>query len=97
MKRNDDWFVYIIECKNNSFYTGISKNVKRRFFEHQFVDKKASKYCLRLRPLKLRYVSVNFTNRSDASKEEYRIRKLSRNKKLLLISEKQNERTSQNP
>ena len=96
MKRNNDWFVYIIECKNNSLYTGISKNVNRRFFEHQFIDKKASKYCLKLRPLKLRYVSTNYVNRSDASKAEYRIKKLSRKKKLLLISEKQNETTSEN-
>lgn len=89
MKSNDEWFVYIIECKNNSFYTGISKNVKRRFFEHQYVNKKASKYCLKLRPLKLMYISSKFLNRSDASKAEFKIRKLSRKEKLLFIKENQ--------
>ena len=93
MKSNDEWFVYIIECKNNSFYTGITKNVKRRFFEHQYVNKKASKYCLKLRPLKLMYVSLKYFNRSDASKAEFKIRKLSRKEKLLFIKENQDETT----
>ena len=49
------WWVYIIQCRNKSLYTGITTDVKRRFDEHQNDDKKASKYCARLRPLKLVY------------------------------------------
>ena len=52
------WRVYIIQCSNNSLYTGITTDIERRFNEHQNDDKKASKYCLRFRPLKLVYKSL---------------------------------------
>ena len=67
------WSVYIIQCNNNALYTGITTDIERRFDEHQNDAKKASKYCARFRPLKLVYKSLLFENKSDASKEEYRI------------------------
>ena len=54
----NNWWVYIIQCRNKSLYTGITTDVKRRFDEHQNNNKKASKYCARLRPLKLVYKSL---------------------------------------
>ena len=81
----NNWWVYIIKCSNESLYTGITKDIKRRFNEHQFDNKKASKYCARLRPLKLVYKSSAYENKSDASKEEYRIKQLSHKEKLNLI------------
>ena len=74
-------------CSNKSLYTGITTDVKRRFYEHQNDDKKASKYCARLRPLKLVYKSLPYKNKSDASKEEYRIKKLSHREKKKLIKD----------
>ena len=79
------WWVYIIECRNKSLYTGITTDVERRFNEHQNNNKKASKYCASLRPLKLIYKSLPFENKSDASKEEYRIKQLSHKDKLYFI------------
>ena len=29
------WYIYIIECKNNTLYTGITTDIDRRFKEHQ--------------------------------------------------------------
>ena len=81
----NNWWVYIIKCRNKSLYTGITTNVERRFDEQQNDNKKASKYCARLRPLKLVYKSSAYKNKSDASKEEYRIKQLSRKDKLNLI------------
>ena len=81
------WWVYIIECCNKSLYTGITTDVKRRFDEHQNNNDKASKYCIKLRPLKLVYKSRVFQNRSDVSKEEYRIKQLTRKEKKALINE----------
>ena len=78
----NNWWVYIIQCRNKSLYTGITTDVERRFDEHQNDDKKASKYCSRLRPLKLVYTSLVYKNKSDASKEEYRIKQLSHKDKL---------------
>ena len=80
-----NWWVYIILCRNKSLYTGITTDVERRFDEHQNNNKKASKYCIKLRPLKLIYVSTPFKNKSDASKEEYRIKQMSHNEKKELI------------
>ena len=82
------WWVYMIQCRNKSLYTGISTDVDRRFDEHQNDDKKASKYCARFRPLKLVYKSLPFENKSDASKEEYRIKQLSHKDKLNFIKTK---------
>mgnify|MGYP001178697268 FL=1 len=79
------WWVYIIECRNKSLYTGITTDVERRFNEHQNNNKKASKYCASLRPLKLIYKSLPFKNKSDASKEENRIKQLSHKDKLYFI------------
>ena len=79
------WWVYIIECRNKSLYTGITTDVERRFNEHQNNNKKASKYCASLRPLKLIYKSLPFENKSDASKEEYRIKQLSHKDKIYFI------------
>ena len=72
----------MIQCRNKSLYTGITTDVERRFDEHQNDDKKASKYCARLRPLKLVYKSSAYENKSDTSKEEYRIKQLSHKDKL---------------
>ena len=80
------WWVYIIQCHNKSLYTGISTNVERRFDEHQNNDKKASKYCSRFRPLRLVYKSRVYKSKSDALKEEYRIKQLSRKDKLNFIN-----------
>ena len=84
----DMWWVYIIECKNKSLYTGITTDVQRRFNEHQHDNKKASKYCAKLRPLKLVYKSLPLENKSDASKEEYRIKQLSHDAKKKFIQTK---------
>ena len=84
----NNWWVYIIQCRNKILYTGITTDVERRFGEHQNDDKKASKYCTRLRPLKLVYKSSAYDNKSDASKEEYRIKQLSHKDKLNFIKTK---------
>ena len=85
---DSNWWVYIIECRNKSLYTGITTDVKRRFNEHQNNDKKASKYCARLRPLKLVYKSAAYENKSDAAKEEYSIKQLSHKGKKDFIKTK---------
>ena len=80
-----NWWVYIIQCRNKSLYTGITTDVERRLNEHQNDNKKASKYCARLRPLKLVYKSSAYESKSDASKEEYRIKQLCHKDKLKII------------
>ena len=77
------WYVYIVECADGSLYTGISTDVQRRLLEHNF-SSKGAKYTRSKRPVRLVW-SKEVADRSEASIEEYRIKKLSRKKKLALI------------
>ena len=82
------WNVYIVECADGTYYTGITTDVERRINEHNYSFKSA-KYTRSRRPVKLVYVESS-ENRSTASRRERQIKRLSRSKKTLLI-EKGNE------
>ena len=77
------YFVYILECNDNTLYTGITTNLEKRLQEHN-TSQKGAKYTKIRRPVKLVY-SENTNDRSSASKREYEIKKLTRIKKLELI------------
>lgn len=77
------WFVYILECADGSLYTGITTDIKRRLLEHNYSEKSA-KYTRSRRPVRLVWTTTA-ENRSEASKKESKIKKLSRKKKLDLI------------
>ncbi len=78
------YFVYILECSDNTLYTGITKDINKRLDEHNN-SCKGAKYTKARRPVKLLYDEKS-ENRSTASKREYEIKKLSRIKKLQLIN-----------
>jgi putative endonuclease len=75
--------VYIVKCSDNTLYTGIAKDLKRRIDEHNNSDKGA-KYTRVRRPVELVYSEVS-EDRSSASKREYEIKKFTRTQKLELI------------
>jgi putative endonuclease len=77
------YYLYILKCKDETLYTGITVDLERRAKEHNF-SKLGSKYTAVRRPVKLVYAK-KFRNRSVASKEEYRIKQLSKKEKLKLI------------
>ena len=77
------YYLYILKCSDNTLYTGITTNLKRRVTEHNS-SKLGAKYTCVRRPVKLVY-SKKFSNRSIASRVEYRIKKLSRKEKLDMI------------
>ena len=78
------YFVYIVKCADNTFYTGIATELERRIEEHNGSDKGA-KYTRARRPVNLVY-SEEYPDRSSASKREYEIKKkMSRAEKLKLI------------
>jgi len=78
------YFVYIIQCNDQTLYTGITTDLDRRIKEHNS-SKLGAKYTKVRRPVKLVY-SKDFINRSEASKEESRIKKLSRLEKINLLT-----------
>jgi len=77
------YFVYILQCSDNTLYTGITTDLPRRLEEHNSSDKGA-KYTKIRRPVTLVYDEV-CQDRSSASKREYAIKHLSRKKKLELL------------
>lgn len=76
--------VYILECSDNTLYTGITTDIERRIKEHN-TSQKGAKYTKLRRPVRLVY-KENQENRSLASKREYAIKKLTREEKLRLIN-----------
>ena len=78
------WLVYILECADNSLYTGITTDIHRRMKEHNS-DVKGAHYTRMRRPVKLVFQQP-FENRSTASKQEYAIKRLSRKQKQELIA-----------
>jgi len=79
------WYVYIILTDDNSYYTGISTDVERRFLQHK--NGKGAKYFNIRRPVKIVYVETDHT-RSSASKREAEIKKLSHYEKNSLLNNK---------
>jgi len=77
------WHVYILECADGTFYTGSTSDVERRVKEHN-ESPVGAKYTKARRPVTLRYVSAH-ENRSEALKEEARIKSLARREKAALL------------
>ena len=77
------YFVYILECNDNTLYTGITTNIQKRLDEHNN-SSKGAKYTKSRRPVTLVYQEPS-ENRSTASKREYNIKKLTRKQKLDLL------------
>ncbi len=75
-----EWYIYLLECFDGTYYTGITNNLEKRIFLHN--SGKASKYTRARLPVRLLF-SKEVENKSQALKEEYRIKKLPRHKKPL--------------
>lgn len=82
-----NWHVYMILCSDQSLYTGISKDVLKRYQQH--ACQQGAKYFRGRRPLQLVYVESGHDQRS-ASQRERAIKKLKRTQKIALITEKCN-------
>lgn len=78
----ENWIVYIIQASDNSYYTGITTDLERRWLQHS--SNKGAKYFRGRSPVKIVYREEGF-NRSTASIREAAIKKLSRKKKLQLV------------
>jgi putative endonuclease len=77
-----EWCVYMLLCDDNTIYTGITNDLKKRFENH--ISGKGAKYLRGRKPLEIVYTE-NFQNRSMATKREMEIKKLNRREKEALI------------
>lgn len=74
--------VYVLKCHDGTLYTGYTNDLKHRIRMHE--EGKGAKYTRGRGPFEIIY-TYEFENKSDAMREEYRIKKLSREEKLALI------------
>jgi putative endonuclease len=77
------WYTYVVRCRDSTLYTGVTTDISRRLSEHN-ASIRGAKYTKKRRPVKLVYWSEH-QNRSAAQREEYRIKRLSKQEKERLI------------
>ncbi len=78
-----EYVVYILECADKTLYVGITNDIEKRLEAHNS-KKSGARYTKSRRPVILKYKEFQ-KSRSEALKREMAIKKLSREKKLLLI------------
>ncbi len=78
------YYTYMIRCKDNSIYTGITTNLEKRMQEHFTKDEKCAKYTKKHTAIRLERAWKS-ENRVFASKLEYWIKHLSKVQKEELI------------
>jgi len=81
---NKIYYTYMLRCKDNSIYTGITTDLERRMKEHFNKDNKCAKYTLNHTAEKLE-IAWQTETRVLASKLEYHIKQLSKKDKEELI------------
>lgn len=82
----EKYFVYILECQDGSFYTGIAKDLEKRMQEHK--TGKGSKY-VRLKGFKKLLKFKECRDKSEALKLEYKIKKMPKFDKLKFLKKNQ--------
>lgn len=78
------WYVYIVECADGSFYTGVTKDVAERVKAHN--EGRGAKYTRGRAPVRLRGASGPL-HRGDALRVERRVKRLPREDKLEALQE----------
>jgi putative endonuclease len=79
MKKEREWYVYLLECQDGTYYTGVTNDLDKRMKLHasgkgsKYVANKGYKKLLRAKPCE---------SKSEAHKEEYYIKQLPRKEKL---------------
>lgn len=81
-KKIKSWYVYILQCRDGTFYTGSTTDIGRRLNEHN--SGKGGNYTRVRRPVKIIY-KKSYPDRSTAQKREAQIKGLTRKEKAALI------------
>lgn len=76
-------YIYIIQCADNSLYTGYTNDVQSRIQTHN--QGKGAKYTRSRLPVTLLYTEM-LKNKSEAMQREYEIKQFSRQQKWILIN-----------
>lgn len=81
------YYIYMLRCKDESIYTGITTSLQRRINEHLTASPKASKYTKSHRAVKLEAAFV-CKSKNDALRLEYRIKQLKKPQKESIVKTK---------
>ena len=81
-KNTNPWFVYLLECADGSIYTGVARDVEKRFRAHRFG--RGAAYTRAHAPKKILYTEA-FLTRGAALTREAAIKKYTRSEKLMLV------------
>jgi len=76
------YFVYILLCLDETYYTGSTNDVEKRFKDH--LEGKGARYTKSHKPQKIVY-RESFSNKSNALKREVEIKSWTKAKKTDLI------------
>ena len=77
------WFLYLLECRDGSYYAGISTDVEARFQAH--MAGKGARYT-RAHPPERLLAAIEYPDRSSALKAEYRVKQLKPAEKRQLVA-----------
>lgn len=77
------WYVYLLECRDGSVYTGITLDVARRYAQH--VAGTGARYTRSRPPVRL-LGQIAFADRSTASRAEHAVKQLSAARKRALFA-----------
>ena len=83
---SERWFVYLLRCRDGTFYCGSTSNLDRRLAQHNGLSRGGAKYTKTRRPVEL-LASVPLACRSEACKLEYAIKSLPKDRKLQYLFE----------
>ncbi|MEN5424946.1 GIY-YIG nuclease family protein [Stenotrophomonas pennii] len=78
------WFLYLLECRDGSYYAGISTDVQARFAAHQ--AGKGARYTRSRPPVQVLAVR-QYPDRAQASRAEWQLKKQPRARKLAWLSQ----------
>jgi putative endonuclease len=81
------WWMYVVQCSDDTLYTGVTTDVVRRLREHN-TSERGAKYTKGRRPVRLVY-QKRHPDRSAAQKAEHAFKKLWRVQKLMEIEDEQ--------
>lgn len=79
-----DWYVYLLRCRDGTFYTGVARDLERRLRQHNGELAGGARYTRGRRPVELVW-SEPCEDRSAAQIREAQVRKMSKAEKLRLV------------
>ncbi|WP_243039712.1 GIY-YIG nuclease family protein [Dyella sedimenti] len=79
---HDSWWLYLIECRDGSYYAGITNDVDARYAAH--AAGKGARYTRSHPPMRLLGARA-YADRSQASRAEWEIKRLPKGRKLAYL------------